>query len=110
MAHGDRASDSIGHTLYLLLDAAGGLTDGVWVDCEEFTSGIVTLELGGSTIEIDASNALARPTNATHGVALAASGAINGVLSIPVLPRWIKARVTTFVGAASVGVLLRRAY
>ena len=92
----------------LLLDAAGGLDDGVWVDAGDYMSGMVSLQLGGSTIEVCGSNNFALPPNNTHGVPLAVAGNTNGWLAVAVLPRWIKARLTIFVAQASVGVQLRR--
>ena len=95
MADGDivlRTSESL-HAL--LLDAQVTTTNGVWVDAAPYAAGFVTIVgITTGTIEIRGSNAATRPANASHEALMATALTADGFVSIPALPKWIKARVT----------------
>lgn|SRR5262252_1223687 len=100
MADGDQTIQTAMQLGYLLLDAfnATGTGNGVWCDTKGFMSGtiVITGATGAAVVEVDVSNDLARPANNTHGMTQTTLAAgTNGFVSLPALPRWIKARVST---------------
>jgi len=100
VADGDFLLQTPGQLSYLLLDsfAATGTGNGVWVDTKGYQSGIVVITGAATTavVEVDVSNDATKPANANHGAthtALAAGA--SGQVTLLVLPRWVKARVST---------------
>jgi hypothetical protein len=98
----------------LLLDAADGtaLNNGAWVDCREYNAGTVTVD-GVATlavITIYGNDGLARPLNTLNTGPISTTGnpttaATNPTVPIMILPRWIKAGITT-VGTGTITVTL----
>lgn len=114
MANGDWAFQNQAQGLILLLDAHTtiGADNGVWVDVGNYRAGylIATGLVGGDSVTIDGSNDLAKPANTSHGAAIASAvTSAAPTLSIPVLPRFIKAQVTAKAAGAAVtfGLLVR---
>ena len=111
MADGDVIDQNQLAMLVALLDnhTTVGATDGVWVDCANYLSGylVATGLVGGNALNIDASNDPAKPANSTHGAVLSAAvTSAAPTLSIPVLPRYIKAQVTAKAAGAAVYIYL----
>ncbi len=101
MAHGTILTEGNLSRLFCLLDAAGGTTDGVWVELLDFRKEVVleTTGISGDTIEIDGSNAATKPANTDHGTAIT-TVTLNGFKRISDPPRFVKARVTVFGAGA----------
>jgi hypothetical protein len=113
MANGDRQYGNQLQALYHLLNAHTtiGAVDGTWVECGSYVGGylIVTGLVGGDTANLCISNAATKPADATHGVtllAIAGATPTTWLLSIPVLPMWIKVQVTAKAAAAAVTAAL----
>lgn len=116
MADGDWKDRNQVQGLVNLLDAHTtiGATNGVWIDCGNYTSGFViqTGMVGGDAINIDcsngdAANGMAMPANTDHqSVFSTAVTSAAPFLSIPVLPRYLKAQVTAKAAGAAVTLAL----
>lgn len=117
MANGDVIFANQAQKLIHLLDAHTtiGAVDGVWVEVGNYFGGYFLISglVAGDTANLCVSNAAARPLDTTHGVtllAIAGATPTTWILSIPVLPIWMKIQVTAKAAAAAVtGALLVRA-
>jgi hypothetical protein len=98
----------------LLLDAADGtqLNNGTWVDCREYSGGIVLVS-GVATLAvltIFGQNTNARPLDTLNSGTINVTGnpttaASNPGVIIPILPKWIKCGITT-LGTGTVSAIL----
>lgn len=125
MASGDKLNPTQGSFGALLLDAVSGgsANDGAWVDCMEFTSGTVVVTGAATTTvaTVNGHNGVFAAATATTPAQLIApaNNVVGGVIatatagtalhaSVPVLPRFIKATITTTGTGTVTAVLMAR--
>lgn len=81
-----------------LLDAQGATTDGVWIPVDGFDKFNVHIKgISDATVIINASNNPTKPANATHDIQLDSATADKMVI-VDAPMRWIKARVSAWIG------------
>ena len=82
-----------------LLTNAAAVTNGEWIDVSGMRT--VTLDIRGitsATVEVDGSNAEARPADNTHGQKLNGTDiTVDQVVVVTMPLRWLKVRVVSFV-------------
>lgn len=92
----------------VLVDAATGVDDGVWVDTSEFENGSIEVTIAATaTVQIRGSNAITKPANNTHGTQIGTDITAAGMFAIEHCSRWTKGRVTAATGATSVLSMFR---
>lgn len=92
---------------YTLLDAAGAIDNGVWIDARLFNQ--ASVEVQGTfvgTVQVYGSNAAAKPDNTAAGTPIGSPMTASGMLQVTPMPmRWIKASVTAWTSGAITAVL-----
>ena len=82
-----------------LLTNAAAVSNGEWIDISGMR--IVTMDIRGitsATVEVDGSNAEARPADNTHGQKLNGTDiTVDQVVVVTMPLRWLKVRVVSFV-------------
>jgi len=106
MAHGDqidvgyaygKTADPLGsYRTWTALDAAGGTTNGTWIDVRGFGLASVSIEgIGTATAHVCASNAAAKPDDTAHGLQLGDDITADTIVSMLIPVRWVKVRLST---------------
>lgn len=103
MAHGDQIETGpnttylSSHLAYRLLDAAAAITPGAWIDVRGLRHW--TIDITGTfvaTIQVQGSNAPARPGASEDGNQLGELVTAAGIIDAQVPMRWMKTRVTLY--------------
>lgn len=109
MANGDVVETANTYRHVKLLDAIGATSNGQWISTFGYNQiSVVVSGITSATVELDASNDATIPDNTDHGISRGQLTA-DGEFIFDVLPRWIKARIPTWVsGTVSAIAVLRR--
>lgn len=96
-------------TAYLLIDAAAGTDNGVWVDTSTLAEGAIQVVISGvATVQIRGSDAAVKPANNTDGYQIGSDITASGGFTLTQSSRWLKAKVSTFAsGTVTVTATLR---
>jgi hypothetical protein len=112
VAHGEIVSATSGSALVKLIDAAAANSNGEWIDCGEYRTGIIVVTgnaAGTTVVNVHVSNSVTKPAAASAEFLHTALGAgLNGYVAIPSLAKWLKASVTAYnTGTIVANALLR---
>lgn len=111
MADGDKIFEHRHILHYKLIDAAVATGNGVWIDTADYGSGTIHLTLAGTaTAQVFGSNAAAAPAASTDHAQIGVDINASSLVTIAVMPRWIKVKVSSWTsGAVSAFLCARRA-
>lgn len=110
MASGDSILRQRTFEQLTLLDAVVSTDDGVWVDVGEYLHGSIHVSIATTaTVQIYGADTVTRPANTTDHVQIDGDITATDLFSIAYLPRWIKAKCSSWgSGAVSVWATFRR--
>ena len=105
MANGDVVTQSRQLLHVTLIDAETSTTDnGEWIDTGHFDSGSLHVIISATaTVQMRGSCEPTKPANSSHGYQIGSDITATGGYAVERLPRWFKARVSSF-GSGQVDV------
>ena len=110
MANGDAITQTADYLHVKLQDTISATDNGVWINTCGYAAGTIHFTLAGTaTCQVYGSNAATIPAVSTHADQIGID--INGsqLVTLAVLPRWIKVRISAWTsGATSAIATLRR--